>query len=70
MCVCVCVSAFVVAKWVGLRVHVFGFSVQGKCQCVAVCGRVVTHGVSEVTPNKKNSDLAVVSVCVYLVVLL
>ena len=47
-----------VAKWVGLRVHVFDLS-------VSVCGsRVVTHGVSEVTPNKKNSDLAV---CVYLV---
>ena len=30
---CVCVS-IVVAKWVGLRVHVFGFSVQGKLQCV------------------------------------
>ena len=29
----VCVS-IVVAKWVGLRVHVFGFSVQGKLQCV------------------------------------
>ena len=29
----VCVS-IVVAKWIGLRVPVFGFSVQGKLQCV------------------------------------
>ena len=29
-----------------------------------MCGKRVRHEVSEVTPNKKNSDLAVVSVCV------
>ena len=34
----VCVS-IVIAKWVGLRVHVFGFSVQGKCQCVVKSGK-------------------------------
>ena len=39
---CVCVSAFVVAKWVGV------------CRKVSVCGqRVVRHGVSEVHQIKK-----------------
>ena len=30
MCVCVCGVSICGLKWVGLRVHVFGFSVQGK----------------------------------------
>ena len=50
-----------VAKWVGLRVHVFGFSVQKSVSVWVKSGME-----SEVTPNKKNSNLAVVSVCVYL----
>ena len=61
MCVCVCEHLWL-QSGVGLRVHVFGFSVQE-----SVSERVVRHGISEVTPNQKNSDLAVVSVCVYLV---
>ena len=60
--VCVCEHLWL-QSGVGLRVHVFGFSVQE-----SVSERVVRHGISEVTHQiKKNSDLAVVSVCVYLV---
>ena len=59
MCVCVCEHLWL--QRVGL--HVFNFSVQEK---VLVWVKGGTHGVLEVTPNRKTINLQV-SVCVYLV---